>query len=610
MAFDHRNFIRLLSRQPGVYLMLDSAGSIIYVGKARNLQQRVRSYFNPAALHSPKIRVLRERLADMQATVTHTENEALILESNLIKAHRPRYNVWFRDDKSYPYIHVSIAHDFPRFSYYRGPRRKSERYFGPFPNASSALQTLYLLQKLFQVRSCADSVFAHRTRPCLQHQIGRCSAPCVSYINKLSYRRSIDHACWFLEGRNEAVLQALLEPMQQAAAALDFERAALYRDQIGRLRKVQEKQYVDCAEGEVDIIVCLVQHGHACVEWSSVRGGLHLGSRAFYPHHDPLDPPEAILSAFLSQMWCRHPGHLRFPREILCNVAVEDRIMLEKILTEQAGHKVTIRHRLRGHRAKWLDMTCNNAALSLQRHVSGLQKQAHRLDDLGEQLQLKTPLQRIECFDISHTQGEATVASCVVFGPEGPRTRDYRCFNIRATTDGDDCRALSEAVQRRYTAPLSARSVELPDLLLVDGGKGQVQVAQDVLLQLGIDTLQVLGIAKGPSRKVGAESLILDGRDISSSLRPHSPAWQLLWQIRDEAHRFAIQAHRRRRGRARTRSALQDIEGVGPRRSRALLQHFGGMRGVIEAGVEDIVRVPGIHQALAQRIHACFHGAP
>lgn len=605
MGFDHRRFVDSLTRQPGVYRMLDASGEIIYVGKARDLKRRVRSYFSPAAGRSPKLRVLRERTAAMEVTVTHTENEALILENNLIKAHRPRYNVWFRDDKSYPCIRVSSSHDFPRFSYWRGTRRKGDQYLGPFPGASAALQTLHLLQKLFQLRSCVDSVFAHRSRPCLQYQIGRCSAPCVGYISREDYRQGVDHALLFLAGRSEELVQALTAPMQAAAAAQDFERAAHYRDQLRSLRRVQEKQYIDCAEGDVDIVVCLVAQGQACVEWASVRGGRHLGSRAFYPHHDPLDTPGAILSAFLSRMCSQRPAGQAPGREILCNEAIEERALLESLLSNQAGHRVVIRHRLRARRAKWLEMTRENAELSLHRRLSRRNSQRSRFADLQQRLALPVSVQRIECFDVSHTRGEATVAACVVFTPDGARPREYRRFNIRAATGGDDYRALGEALRRRYGASQAAL-LRPPDLLLVDGGRGQVRVARQCLQERGLEAIPVLGVAKGPERRAGTETLVTaDGVLI---LPEQSPAQHLIQQIRDEAHRFAVQAHRRRRAHSRTRSQLQEIEGIGPQRARVLLQYFAGIQGVWRAGIDDLAQAPGIHRSLAKRIHSHFHG--
>lgn len=609
MSFDHNSFIASLPRQPGVYRMLDASGAVIYVGKACDLKKRVRSYFNPAGSHSPKTAVMRTKIASIEITVTHNENEALILESNLIKAHQPRYNVWFRDDKSYPYIRISMQHPFSQFSYYRGARNKSDKYMGPFPGASAATKTLHLLQKLFQIRTCEDSVFAHRTRPCLQYQIGRCSAPCVGYINKKEYRCSVEHAILFLEGRNEEVLQALTKPMQEAAAALNFESAARYRDQISNLRKVQEKQYINCTLGEVDIIACVIEQGQACVEWVSVRGGLHLGSRSFYPRHDAFDTPSVVLSAFLCQTWFRRQGtQQRLPREILCNGPIEDRAMLEAALSGRAGHKVAIRHRLRGHRAKWLAMTQKNAELSLRQHLLRQHNQQARFDDLRVQLSLDEPLQRIECFDISHTQGEATVASCVVFGPEGAISQEYRRFNIRTAAAGDDYCAIGEAVKRRYAARRGEPARQCPDLLLIDGGKGQARVAREALIDLGLTEIPVLGVAKGAARKSGEETFILAGRSRALPLSRQSPAVHLIQQIRDEAHRFAIQAHRRQRGRTRTHSVLQEIGGVGPQRRQALLQHFGGLQGVVRAGAEDLERVAGISHGLAQKIHAYFHG--
>lgn len=409
----------------------------------------------------------------------------------------------------------------------------------------------------------------------------------------------------FLAGRSEELVQSLTAPMQAAAAALDFERAARYRDQLRSLRKVQEKQYIACAEGDADIVVCLLQQGQACVEWASVRGGRHLGSRSFYPHHDPLDTPGAILSAFLSQMWSQRLAGKALGREILCNEAIEGRALLEAALSDQAGHKVVIRHRLRARRAKWLQMTRDNAGLSLQRRLSRRNNQRARFADLQERLVLPASLQRIECLDVSHTQGEAAVASCVVFAPDGARRREYRSFNIRTAAGGDDYQAIGEAVRRRYGASQAAL-LRLPDLLLVDGGRGQVRAAREGLLELGLEAVPVLGVAKGPGRKAGTETLV--GPDRVLSLPGQSPAQHLIQQIRDEAHRFAVQAHRRRRGHSRTRSQLQEIEGIGPQRARALLQYFAGIQGIRRAGIDDLAQAPGIHRSLAKRVHTHFHG--
>ena len=610
MLAEPEALLRSLPNRPGVYRMLDAERKVIYVGKARDLKKRVSSYFREQARRVPKTARLVERINAVEVTVTHTENEALILESNLIKRHRPKYNIWFRDDKSYPYIRVSMSHAFPRFSYHRGKRDKRDRYLGPFPSAHAAMQTLNLLQKLFRLRSCEDSVFAHRSRPCLQYQIDRCEAPCVGAVSKEEYRRSVDHALLFLRGDNDQVVRALDKPMQQAAKALDYERAAHYRDQIRNLRKVQEKQYITHASGNVDILACVIQSGQACVERVCVRNGLNLGSRAYFPGGQGAADKEAqVLSAWISQTWLHEDGERQsIPKEIIVSDTPEQCRTLEQELSVRAGKQVQIKcPRSRSHRMQWLEMARENAELSLRRHLERKYSQQTRMLDLQERLGGGVPLERIECFDISHTQGEATFASRVVFAPQGALKREYRHFEIRAETGGDDYLAMREAILRCYRRAREEQS-ELPGLILVDGGKGQVGgVARAALEELGLDTLPLLGVAKGEGRKAGKEKLILaDGRR-QLVLDPHSPAFDLILQIRDEAHRFAIRAHRSRRGKRRTQSELENIGGVGAQRRQALLRHFGGLRGVMRAGVEDLSQVKNISRTLAKKIHAHFH---
>ncbi|MHC8441518.1 MAG: excinuclease ABC subunit UvrC [Candidatus Eutrophobiaceae bacterium] len=608
MNAERRDFLRSLPERPGVYRIFDSHGNLLYVGKARNLKKRVSSYYQDSASQAPKTRVMMSCAERVEITVTHTENEALILERNLIKECHPKYNIWFRDDKSYPWIRLSLHHAFPRFHYHRGNKDKRDRYFGPFPSAGAALSTLRLLQKLFRLRNCEDHVFAHRARPCLQHQIGRCSAPCVGYINEENYRSSIKYATLFLEGRNEDLLTVLEEPMREAAQKLDYETAAHYRDQIGNLRKVQEKQNVERVGGDVDIAACVIEEGQACVEAVSIRCGINLGSHAYFPEHvDASDSKADILSAWIAHSYLKADAILRWPKEIIVSDVPLDAEALEQALAERAGCQVRIRSQVRGQRAQWLAMAHENAELSLKRRLGRKHHQQQRIDDLRKRLGMEQ-LSRIECFDVSHTQGEATVASCVVFGKQGAIKPSYRSFNVRADTGGDDYLAMKETIDRRYRRSLKEKN-PLPDLILIDGGKGQVRVAREALEDLGCGSIKVIGIAKGEGRKPGLEKLILACGAQRLELEPQSAAFNLMLQIRDEAHRFAISRHRKRRAHSRTSSSLERIVGIGAGRRQALLQHFGGLQGVMSAGVGDLVQVSSISLKLAHKIHEHFHNA-
>jgi len=604
--FNPKVTLATLPQRPGVYRMYDGDGDVLYVGKARNLKKRVASYFTAAQQLSPKTSALVRHIARLEVTVTRTENEALILENNLIKSLKPRYNVWFRDDKSYPYLYLSLDQDFPRLSYYRGARRGKGRYFGPYPNAGAARQTLNLIQKLFRIRSCEDSFFANRSRPCLQYQIRRCTAPCVGFITTGDYQQDVRHAVMFLEGRNEEVIESLIGPMQEAAAALEFERAALYRDRISNLRKVQEHQYISARRGDIDIIACRCRNGVACVQVFFIRNGLNLGNKTWFPSQAAGATEAEVISAFLPQFYLNEQAGRTLPQEILLSHGSEDARVMEKVLGERAGRRVGIRHRLRGDRARWMEMALENAELALNQRLSSRQTQDQRLDKLQEILSLVEPVERIECFDISHTAGEATVAACVVFGPEGPIKSDYRRFNIENIRPGDDCAAMQQAIERRYTR-VKKEEGKLPDLILIDGGKGQVNTAKGVLEELQLSGITLVGVAKGPGRKPGREHLILAWENRSLRLPPDSPALHLIQTIRDEAHRFAVAGHRQRRGRARNRSVLEEIEGVGSKRRQNLIRHFGGIRGVARAGVEDLAMVPGINKNLAQKIYNTFH---
>jgi excinuclease ABC subunit C len=601
-AFDHRAFLKSLTTRPGVYRMLDAAGTVIYVGKARSLRKRVATYFGAKA-HLPKTQALMAATARVEVTVTATEQEALLLEYNLIKEHRPRFNVMLRDDKSYPWIHVSADQQFPRFEFHRGARRGGGRYFGPYPNAGAVRETLSQIQKLFRVRQCTDTYFANRTRPCLQHQIERCSAPCVGLVTEADYGADVRDAMLFLEGRSDAVLQSLETRMEAAAAKLEYERAALLRDQITVVRRVRADQAMTASGAvDADAIGLRYDNGGWCVAVLMVRGGRVLGSRSFFPRATAETEAPEVLAAFVAQHYLEQPA----PDEVLLPEAIDDAGTLAAVLGERAGHPVALRHRVRAIRQRWLDLAADNATQGLKlRQAAGASMQA-KLEAVAALLELPAPPQRIECFDISHTGGGETVASCVVFGEAGAVKSDYRRFNIRTAEPGDDYAAIAEAVERRYTR-VARGEAPIPDLVLIDGGAGQRSRAATVLARLTLGDVPVVGVAKGPERRPGAERLVLaDGRELVPG--PDSPALHLIQQVRDEAHRFALAGHRQRRSRVRQGSVLDGIEGLGPARRRSLLKAFGGLAGLKQAGEADLARVPGIGPALAERIYARLHG--
>jgi excinuclease ABC subunit C len=603
-TFDSGELLRSLPTRPGVYRMLGDDGEVLYVGKASNLRNRVSSYFT-GSTHNAKTARLVSQIRDVSITVTRTEGEALLLENNLIKTLRPRYNILLRDDKSYPYIQLSTEDKFPRLSFYRGARREPGRYFGPYPSAGAVRAALNQLQRLFKIRQCDDSFFHSRSRPCLQYQIRRCTAPCVGYIDAETYANDVRHAVMFLEGRNSEVIDELGARMDAAASRLDYEQAAYYRDQIARLRRVMEQQYVSGeGDSDIDIIAAEMRGGVGCVVVFFVRGGNNLGNKTFFPRHPPDAGVADILGAFLAQYYIgREP-----PDEIILNGEPEDLELLREVLGESSGKRVRITARVRGERARWLQMAVENAEHALTAHLASQSRMSERFAALQEALGLEALPQRLECFDISHTGGEAAVASCVVFDQNGPLRSDYRRFNIEDIVPGDDYAAMRQAVTRRYTR-LKRGEARLPDVLFIDGGRGQVAQAEAVLRELQVNGVVVLGVAKGPERRPGMETLLLAGGDPEGfRLPPDSPALQLIQQIRDEAHRFAITGHRGRRAKARTRSTLEDIPGIGPARRRSLLRQFGGLQGVARAAVEDLASVPGISRELAQRIYDTFHG--
>lgn len=600
-AFDGKAFVSTLTTSPGVYRYFDEEGELLYVGKASSLKKRVGSYFLKPRME-PRIAAMVAQIARCEITVTRTEAEALLLESQLIKALKPRYNILLRDDKSYPYIYLSGGEDYPRLAFHRGARNQPGRYFGPFPSAFAVRESLNLMQKLFKVRQCEDSYFRNRSRPCLQYQIGRCTGPCVGLINTEDYRSDVRHAEMFLEGRGSAVIDELAASMEQASIALNFERAAALRDQIATLRKLHAQNHVQGATADMDVIACRIEAGIACVSVLFFRNGISLGTRDFYPRL-PLDAePADVLAQFVAQYYLDRP----VPREIILGEPIADEQLLSEMLTQQCGHVVEIKTRVRGDRAQFLQMAERNAQASLTSRIASRQTLGARFDDLQNVLGLDEPPKRIECFDISHMRGEATVASCVVFGPEGPEKSHYRRFNITGITPGDDYAAMHQALTRRFRKVAEGEGVR-PDVLLIDGGTGQVAQALDVLRELGIAGIEIVGVAKGPGRRAGEETLVLAGSHREIHPGPTSPALHLVAAVRDESHRFAISGHRKRREKARERSVLEDVQGVGARRRTALLKAFGGLAGVEAAGVEELMQVKGIDRSLAERIYDALH---
>jgi excinuclease ABC subunit C len=619
--FDSAAFLKNVTGKPGVYRMHDDKDQVIYVGKAKNLKKRLSSYFRETGL-SPKTRVMVSKIAHVDITITHTEGEALLLESNLIKELRPRYNVLMRDDKSYPYIYISDKSTYPRIALHRGARKKKGLYLGPYPNAHAVRESINLLQKMFMIRQCEDSTFANRSRPCLQYQIKRCTAPCVEYITEKAYRKDIDHAVLFLQGKSEQVINELVKDMEKAAEKQHFEKAALHRDQISNLRKSIETQNISADKGDIDIIACSSEGGQACVQVFYIRNGLNLGNRSFYPSLPEELSTEQILTAFIPQFYLKRD----VPGEIIVSSSLAEDELIAEVLSNQSKHSVKLTHKVRGERAKWLEMALNNADNSLRTKLisrSGLLKRFEALQDV---LQLDEIPVRLECFDISHTQGESTVASCVVFTQEGAFKTDYRRYNITGITGGDDYAAMKQALQRRYRVAKPADNTQeqalnqkpdqvldhkleqkLPDILFIDGGKGQLKQAVEVFEHLQIDSVLLIGVAKGEGRKAGLEKLIFsDGRP-DLYLTIESAALNLILQVRDEAHRFAISGHRAQRAKKRRTSPLEGIAGLGPKRRQTLLKHFGGIQGITQAAVVDIARINGISKKLAQDIYNQFH---
>jgi excinuclease ABC subunit C len=637
-AFDARAFLSQLTLEPGVYRMYGAGGELLYVGKARNLRKRVSSYFLRAS-GDPRIVAMVSQVIRVEVTITHTEDEALILESNLIKELSPKYNIVYRDDKSYPYVRFT-SHEFPRIGYYRGAKSGKDRYFGPFPSASAVRETLYTLQKLFKLRPCRDTFFANRQRPCLQHQIKRCSAPCVGLVTKQDYAHDLRNASRLLEGKADELASELAVEMDKAAEVLEFERAARLRDQIAALKRVRENRAITGGADDLDVIACAPHASGSCVVVMSVRDGLNLGHRSHFPKHSAHAPPEELIESFLSQHYLDQPP----PPEILVSHPPEDCEWLEQAIALAAKRNIAIRKPQRGIKVRLMEMAQSTAAQALSARLVESASMDARLLELQQALDLERPPTRMECFDISHTRGERTVASCVVFNQDGPLKSAYRKFNIEsrdagivgaeampgeggriaavdvagdlgivsegddpraAIVAGDDYAAIHQAVKRRFARAKTGEAPQ-PDVLFIDGGLGQLNAALEALDELGIENLRVVAIAKGPTRKPGLEELILPERELPLRLPPDSPALHLIQRIRDEAHRFAITGHRGRREKARLTSDLESIEGLGPTRRRALLKSFGGLTQLKRASVDEIAKVEGVNATLAARIHAHF----
>jgi len=600
-GFDGKKFARRLSAGPGVYLMRDVEGIALYVGKAANLRKRVSSYFDAR----PKIeRIMRmvARIHTIEVSLTRTEAEALLLENEWIKSLKPRYNVLLRDDKSYPWVMLGTDHPYPRIAFHRGGKDRRRQYLGPYPSASSVRESINLIQKLFLLRNCEDSYFSHRTRPCLQYQIKRCTAPCVGKISPEAYSGQVEDAMLFLRGQSQKVIKRLIERMESAAGLQHYEKAAQFRDQINHLKQMQARQFVSAGNGDLDIIALAKLQRSCAIEVITVRGGRSLGQRDYFPTQSEGHTDEEILHAFLGQYFReREP-----PPELIISHSLEQQELFEAVFSERAGRKVRIQPHPRSHRRQWLELAGRNALNALHMRSSETSRISKQFEAMAELLLLEDIPQTIECFDISHTSGHKTVASCVVFGTDGPIKSRYRRYNLKGFKPGDDYAAMREVLSRRYRK-LQKEEGHMPNLILVDGGKGQLGVAMEVLAECGLTDIPLMGVAKGPSRRAGYEEWVLPVAPHSLQPGPESSASHLIQQVRDEAHRFAITGHRGRRQKATVNSVLEDIPGVGARRRRALLTHFGGIQGVRKAGIEELAGIPGINQQLATRIFKALH---
>jgi excinuclease ABC subunit C len=605
MAFDSSTFLKSLTQRPGIYQMFDTEGAILYVGKAKNLKNRVSSYFRQTGL-TLKTAALVKRIEKIDVTVTETETEALILEHNLIKQYRPPFNILMRDDKSYPYIFLSDKDKWPRLSFHRGPKKAKGSYFGPFPSVHAVRESMGFLQKTFKVRQCEDAFFRNRSRPCLQYQIKRCTAPCVDLVSQQDYDADVELTRLYLDGKGDKILKQLETDMERAAEKLNFEKAADHRDQISALRQIQTQQVIEKGKGTIDVIAAAVEGGQACVHMLYVRQGRILGSRSFYPKAPLATDSADLLDDFLPLIYLEGAGRPDLPKEILLNAEVDCADALEKALQEKIGRKLEIRHSVRGFRAKWLELAQRTAEQNLAGKLASKKNQQQRMESLRDTMGLEVTPERLECFDISHSSGEAVVASCVVFDTNGALKSDYRRFNIEGITGGDDYAAMEQAIRRRYTRLMKGEG-KLPDILLIDGGKGQIGIAKDVLADLGVVGVIILGVAKGTTRKPGLETLILADQDNKVIGRPQQAALHLIQQIRDEAHRFAITGHKARRDKKRRISPLEGIPGVGPTRRRDLLKHFGGIQELKRASVADLMKVPNISKKVADAIYSALY---
>ena len=606
MAFDHQSFLKSLTQRPGIYQMLDGDGEVLYVGKAKNLKNRVSSYFRSTGL-TTKTAALVKRIISIDVTVTETETEALILEHNLIKQYRPPFNILMRDDKSYPYIFLSDKDRWPRLSFHRGPKKAKGTYFGPFPSVHAVRESMGFLQKTFKVRQCEDVFFKNRSRPCLQYQIKRCTAPCVEFVTPDDYATDVNLTRLYLDGKADKILQQLEVEMETAATDLNFEKAAEHRDQIAALRQVQAQQMIEKGSGTIDIVAGAVSNGQACVHMLYVRQGRILGSRSYYPKTPLAEEVSDLLEEFLPQLYLDGGGRPDLPKEILVNTQFEGAQVLTDALSQRIGRNIEIRDNVRGFRAKWLELAQRTAEQNLAGKLASKQTLQQRFESLRDTLGLESTPERLECFDISHSSGEAVVASCVVFdNNSGALKSDYRRFNIDNITAGDDYAAMEQAIRRRYTRLMKGEG-KLPDILLIDGGKGQIGVAKSVLSDLGVVGVMTIGVAKGTTRKPGMETLILADQNNKVVARPQQPALHLIQQIRDEAHRFAITGHKARRDKKRRISSLEGIPGVGATRRRDLLKHFGGVGEVKKASVADLMKVDNINKKVAEAIYGALY---
>ncbi len=604
-AFDHQTYLKNAPEQPGIYKMLDGNADVLYVGKAKNLKKRLSSYFRKQGL-AVKTQAMVAKIHAIETVVTNTESEALILEQNLIKTLKPPYNILLRDDKSYPFIYLSHKDRFPRLALHRGRKSQTGRFFGPYPSAGAARETLGILQKIFKVRQCEDSFFRNRTRPCLQYQINRCKAPCVDFVDEQEYGRDVQDSVRFLEGKSQEIIFDLIGKMDAAAESLEFEQAAAFRDQVNFLRQTQEGQAISAQRGDADVLGIAWEPAGCCVIVIFVRQGRVLGTRQFHPDFKLETTREAALLSFLANFYIRNADARDFPAEIVIPCTVEDQGLLETTLREVAGKAISLRHQVRSDRKRWLELADKNAVQALAVWLADRKNIYQRFLMLQQALQMPAVPERIECFDISHTMGEGTVASCVVFDQQGAAKSDYRRFNIRDITPGDDCAAIGQAVERRYARLLTGEG-KMPDLILIDGGAGQLGKAMESLENLQLTSITVVGVGKGETRKPGMETLLDGVTGKEYVLEPTSPALHLVQQVRDEAHRFAITGHRQRREGKRRKSTLEDIPGVGAKRRSALLKYFGGLQAIQQATVTELSKVNGISKALAQEIHDHLH---